>query len=292
MATSIFATGSLLPSFHYPVVVGLAFVQFVALRALGAPLALSTYVPIVVTALLVALLEVRYPNREAWQPSLEDLRTDFSFLVVVQLALPPLVGVFFTTLFLEPARALELPLTRAWPHHWPVALQAVVMIGLVDLMRYWLHRMAHQTDVLWRLHAVHHSVDRLYWLNTSRFHPVEKALQMCLDSLPFLLMGVEPTVLALYYVAYSANGFFQHSNIDLRYGVLNYVVSSAEAHRWHHSREPREANSNYGSTTIVWDLLFGTWYLPPARRVEALGLHDRAFPRSFWGQMRAPYRHR
>lgn len=273
-------------------VVGLAFAQFVALRALGAPLALSTYVPIVVTALLVALMEVRYPSREAWRPSLEDLRTDFSFLVVVQLALPPLAGFFFTTLLLEPARALELPLTRVWPHRWPVAAQAVLMIGLVDLMRYWLHRLAHQTDTLWRLHAVHHSVDRLYWLNTSRFHPVEKALQMCLDSLPFLLMGVEPTVLAVYYVAYSANGFFQHSNIDLRYGVLNYVVSSAEAHRWHHSREPREANSNYGSTTIVWDLLFGTWYLPPSRQVDSLGLHDRTFPRSFWGQMRAPFRHR
>jgi sterol desaturase/sphingolipid hydroxylase (fatty acid hydroxylase superfamily) len=284
--------GSVLPSFHYPVVVGLAFAQFVALRSMGVSLTLSTYLPIVVTALLVALLEARYPNRAAWRPTVEDLRTDFSFLVVVQLALPPVAGFFFTMLLLEPARALELPLARAWPHRWPVVIQVVVMIGLVDLMRYWLHRMAHQTDVLWRLHAVHHSVDRLYWLNTSRFHPIEKALQMCLDSLPFLLMGVEPTVLALYYVAYSANGFFQHSNIDLRYGVLNYVVSSAEAHRWHHSREPREANCNYGSTTIVWDLLFGTWYLPPARQVDALGLHDRTFPRSFWGQMRAPFRHR
>ena len=196
----------------------------------------------------------------------------------MQLALPPLVGVMFATLLVSPAQRLDLPLTRLWPHQWPLAVQAVLMIAAVDFLRYWLHRFAHQNDVLWRLHAVHHSVDRLYWLNTARFHPLEKALQMCLDSLPFLLLGVRPEVLSLYYLAYSTNGFFQHSNIALRYGVLNYVVSSAEAHRWHHSREPREANSNYGSTTIVWDLLFGTFWLPKTDRVGALGLHDRALP--------------
>ena len=282
----------LLPSFHYPSVVVLAFGQFALLRWLGVALGLRTYSSIVTAALAVALLEHLYPSRAEWQPDHHDLRTDFSFLVAVQLALPPLVGVMFATLLVSPAQRLDLPLIHLWPHQWPLAVQTVLMIAAVDLLRYWLHRFAHQNDVLWRLHAVHHSVDRLYWLNTARFHPLEKALQMCLDSLPFLLLGVRPEVLSLYYLAYSTNGFFQHSNIALRYGVLNYVVSSAEAHRWHHSREPREANSNYGSTTIVWDLLFGTFWLPETDRVGALGLHDRRFPRSFWGQLRAPFEHR
>ena len=282
----------LIPSFHYPSVVALSFGQFALLRWLGLSLGISTYTSIVTAALAVALLEHLYPSRTEWQPDRDDLRTDFSFLVAVQLALPPLVGVMFVTLLVSPAQALGVPLTRLWPHGWPFAAQTVLMILTVDFMRYWLHRFAHQNDVLWRLHAVHHSVVRLYWLNTARFHPIEKALQMCLDSLPFLLLGVRPEVLSLYYLAYSTNGFFQHSNIELRYGVLNYVVSSAEAHRWHHSREPREANSNYGSTTIVWDLLFGTFWLPETQRVGPLGLHDRRFPRSFWGQLRAPFEHR
>lgn len=281
---------SWIPSFHYPLVVGAAFAQFMVLRAFGFSLPLCTYVPIVVTALLVAALEVRYPCRTEWQPSAAEVGVDLSFLVLVQLLLPPLVSIVFVNALVEPVHALNLPIRSWWPHSQPVWFQVVLMVGAVDLMRYWLHRMAHETDLLWRLHSVHHSVDRLYWLNTSRFHPVEKTLQMCLDSLPFLLLGVQPTVLSLYYLTYSANGFFQHSNIELRYGVLNYIVSSAEAHRWHHSREPREANSNYGSTTIVWDLLFGTFFLPRSTRVRDLGLHDRTFPRSFWGQMRAPFR--
>jgi sterol desaturase/sphingolipid hydroxylase (fatty acid hydroxylase superfamily) len=163
------------------------------------------------------------------------------------------------------------------------------MVLIVDLMRYWLHRASHQSDVLWRLHAVHHSVGRLYWLNTSRFHVIEKGLQMLCDSLPFLVMGVRPEVLSLYYVTYSTNGFLQHSNIDLRYGFLNYIVGSAETHRWHHSREPRESNNNYGSTLVIWDLVFGTWFLPKGRSVEVLGLRETGYPKSFIGLLLAPF---
>jgi sterol desaturase/sphingolipid hydroxylase (fatty acid hydroxylase superfamily) len=279
-----------LPSFHYPLVMLAAFSSFAALRAAGVSPVVSAYLPIVATAVAVAGLERRYPHRADWQPDGRDIGTDLTFLTIVQLALPPLVGLLFAYGLVGPARAMNLPSTDLWPHGWPLWLQAVLMVLAVDFLRYWLHRAAHETDVLWRLHAVHHSVDRLYWLNTSRFHPIEKALQMCLDSLPFLLLGVHEAVLAMYYLAYATNGFFQHCNIALRYGFLNYIVGSAETHRWHHSREPREANANYGNTVIVWDLLFGTWFLPPTRQVGALGLHDRSFPRTFAGLMRAPFR--
>ena len=102
-------------------------------------------------------------------------------------------------------------------------------------------------------------------------------------------MAVDPTVLALYYLAYATNGFFQHCNINVRYGILNYIVGSAETHRWHHSHVPRESNANYGNTVIVWDVLFGTWFLPSGRgsktRAERSGL-----PEAFLGLMRAPFR--
>ena len=114
-------------------------------------------------------------------------------MIVVQLALPPLVRFLFAYALVEPARSLNLPTARSWPHSWPIWTQAILMVLAVDFMRYWLHRAAHESDTLWRLHSVHHSVEQLYWLNTARFHPIEKALQMCLDSLPFLLMGVDAT---------------------------------------------------------------------------------------------------
>lgn len=273
----------------YPAVMTGAYTLFAALRAAGAPLAAATYAPIVVTALAIALCEWRWPYRREWVPARDEVRLDLTFIAVVQLMLPPLVSLLFMLAIIEPARALQLPVQTWWPHAWPVWAQVVLMILAVDFLRYWLHRAAHETDLLWRLHKVHHSVEQLYWLNTSRFHPIEKALQMLLDSVPFLLMAVDPVVLSLYYLSYATNGFFQHCNIDLRYGLLNYVVGSAETHRWHHSREPREANANYGNTVIVWDLLFGTWFLPADRSIGALGLHQR-LPASFKALMAAPFR--
>ena len=282
-------TSGVLPWLFYPVVVTATFALCVWLRGHGASLGTATYTSIVFAALSVAVLEVWRPHRSTWRPAADEVKTDLGFMTVVQLAFPPVMGFVFTSSLIEPARRLGLPTTGLWPHGWPVWTQVVLMILVVDLLRYWIHRASHETDVLWRLHAVHHSVSQLYWLNTARFHVLEKALQMSADSLPFLLMGVDPVVLSLYYVAYATNGFFQHSNIELRFGPLNYLVSSAEAHRWHHSREPREANANYGSTLIVWDLVFGTWYLPAEREVDALGLHDATYPKSFLGLMRAPF---
>ena len=241
------------------------------------------------TAALVTALESAFPHRAEWRPPTGEVRTDLTFMVVVQLAFPPLMGFLFTYALIKPAAALNLPISRLWPHAWPIWIQAVLMVLVVDFLRYWLHRASHQNDTLWRLHSVHHSVEQLYWLNTARFHPLEKALQMSLDSLPFLLMQRGRGVLALYYLAYATNGFFQHCNITLHYGPLNYIVGSAETHRWHHSRLPRESNANYGNTVIIWDVLFGTWYLPKAREVDHLGLQDPAYPKSFLRLMRAPF---
>jgi sterol desaturase/sphingolipid hydroxylase (fatty acid hydroxylase superfamily) len=273
----------------YPTVIAFAFLLFVLLERSGASLIVSTYVPVLATAALVTVLEWALPHRPEWRPSTSEVGTDLTFMVIVQLAFPPLVGFLFTYALLRPAAALNLPISGLWPHTWPIWIQAILMIFVVDFLRYWLHRAAHENDTLWRLHSVHHSVEQLYWLNTARFHPIEKALQMSLDSLPFLLMQVDARVLALYYVAYATNGFFQHCNIKLLYGPLNYIVGSAETHRWHHSRLPRESNANYGNTVIVWDILFGTWYLPNEREVDQLGLQDRDYPKSFAKLLGAPF---
>jgi len=277
---------------HYPVVVTITFGLFASLQAVGAPLVVSTYLPVLFAAGVVALLEARFPHRAEWRPPPREVTVDLQFMTIVQLAFPPLVGFVFTYALIAPARALDLPVAALWPHDWPIWIQAVLMILVVDFLRYWLHRFAHENDTLWRLHSVHHSVEQLYWLNTARFHLIEKAMQMTLDSLPFLLMAVDPVVLALYYIAYATNGFFQHCNIELRYGPLNYIVGSADTHRWHHSRLARESNANYGNTVIVWDLLFGTWFLPRGSEVAELGLQDPMYPKSFLGLMRAPFRRR
>ena len=249
----------------------------------------ATYVPVVIGALLVTGLEWKYPYRQQWWASKREIGQDILFMALIQGVYPKLLAVtvaFILTRFLQ---VHHLIIEGWWPTHWPVPLQMLFMMVLADGLRYWLHRWAHEWEPLWRFHAVHHSPHKLYWLNVGRFHPIDKGLQVFLDTLPFLFLGVGEEVLGLYVVCYASNGFFQHCNIDLRLGVLNYLISGPELHRWHHSMVKKESNHNYGNNLIVWDLVFGTWYLPKEREVQELGLVNRQYPLAFLEQMSVPF---
>ncbi|HNA27070.1 MAG TPA: hypothetical protein PKL10_16585 [Nitrospira sp.] len=47
---------------------------------------------------------------------------------------------------------------------------------------------------------------------------MDKSLQFVCDALPFIALGVQEDVLSAYVVWYAVNGFFQHSNVDVRLG--------------------------------------------------------------------------
>jgi sterol desaturase/sphingolipid hydroxylase (fatty acid hydroxylase superfamily) len=275
-----------LPYLWYPLLFAGAIAAFAAMLAAGMNLVLATYVPILVTALVIVGLELRFPERLDWRPHRSDVVSDTAFMAFVQILLARLLAAL--AVFAIAAWMHEHAPSPWWPHDWPLGAQMVAMVLLVDFMRYWVHRACHTYTPLWRLHEVHHSPDILYTLNVGRFHPLEKVLQFGCDGLPFLLLGVAPEVIGGYFLLYAVNGFFQHSNLHLRYGWLNYVVGSAETHRWHHARDPRTASCNFGNTTLVWDLLFGTWYLPGP--VDDIGITDRTYPKGFWAQMLTPFR--
>jgi sterol desaturase/sphingolipid hydroxylase (fatty acid hydroxylase superfamily) len=277
-----------LPYVWYPLFVGGAIVAFGAILAAGHPIPAAAYLPVIAVGFVIVALEWWFPERFEWRARWPDIKADALFMALVQVALPQAL-VVLTVLALADWRHAHAQ-SEWWPHAWPLAAQAILMVLAVDFVRYWLHRACHRFDVLWRLHEVHHSPDILYVLNVGRFHPLEKMLHFSLDTVPFLLLGVAPEVIACYFLLYSVNGLFQHSNVRLRYGWLNYLVGSAETHRWHHSRDPRTAACNFSNTTIVWDLVFGTWHLPG--QAGDIGIMDRSYPKDFWSQMWTPFQSR
>lgn len=277
-----------LPYVWYPAFFAGAMAAFSAMLQAGAPLVLSTYLPVFVVAVAIVVLERWFPERLQWRPSRSDVVSDMAFMAVVQIALPRIFGLIAILAIAQWAH--EHAPSSLWPHSWPLWAQIAAMVLAVDLMRYWIHRACHTWTPLWRLHEVHHSPEILYTLNVGRFHPAEKLLHFACDTAPFLLLGVRAEVIAGYFLVYAVNGFFQHSNVRLRYGWLNYVVGSAETHRWHHARDWRVAQCNYGNSTILWDLLFGTWYLPRDGRQVEIGIMDRAYPKGFLAQMLSPFR--
>ena len=277
-----------LPWMAYPGGMVASFFVYALLDGQGAPVVVSAYVAVVLGAAAVTALEFVIPYDAAWQPDASDVKNDLLFMVTVQMVLPQTLTLLAGVGMVRYLSASNWPVA-IWPHNLPLAVQVGLMLLVAEFFRYWLHVAAHNTELLWRLHAVHHSQHKLYWLNVGRFHPIEKALQYTLDLLPFILIGVNEAVLALYFVFYGVNGFFQHSNINARYGLLNYIVSGAELHRWHHSKLAEESNRNYGNNLILWDLVFRSWFLPKDRRVTDLGLINRSYPLGFGAQMMTPF---
>jgi sterol desaturase/sphingolipid hydroxylase (fatty acid hydroxylase superfamily) len=274
----------------YPVLMMLGIKLHYLLLVYDWSLELATYIPITIGALIITALELKFSYRNEWIADRNDLANDVSFMVLVQILLPKFLSFFVAITLLQALKTNELTFSNLWPHDWPNGVQVLLMLLSADFLRYWLHRAAHEWNgPLWRLHAVHHSPKKLYWVNVGRFHPIEKAIQYFFDALPFIILGVSKEVLALYFVFYSINGFFQHCNIRLRLGWLNYVVSGPELHRWHHSRKIKESNNNYGNNFIVWDLLFGTYFLPKDRVVGELGLLNRNYPLGFLSQLKTPF---
>ena len=273
----------------YPVIMAMAALLFTVLIKADDNLLVATIVPVWSSLLFIIILERLMPYNSEWKPALKDYLNDGLYLLFVQTIIPQ-IFVWMTALgLLYLVHNNGLQLDGLWPKTWPLWEQKILIIFLSDFLRYWLHRLSHNVPILWRLHAVHHSVTKMYWLNTSRFHPLEKALQFLMDVFPFMLLGVSEEVIALHLVLYGVNGFFQHCNINLCFGWLNYIVSSTEHHRWHHSKEISESNNNYGNNVIVWDILFGSFYLPKKRKVQTLGLLNPNYPKSFFKQLFTPF---
>lgn len=269
----------------YQAVMAGSVLLFVLAEAAGVGSQVASYAVVAVAAIAILVLEAIRPYRSSWQPDRSTVANDAAFLALVQMLLPMFLSAAVVFGVASMGNDVETALHDLWPHRWPIVAQVMLMLVVGDALRYWLHRAFHTWQSMWRFHAVHHSPKELYWLNVGRFHPIEKGGQLILDSLPFVIVGVEPGVLAGYFVFYAVNGFFQHSNCRVRLGPLNWIVSGPELHRWHHSRRIAESNNNYGNNLIVWDAIFGTRFLPENDEVGELGLINRAYPQSFLSQM-------
>ncbi|MBN8521960.1 MAG: sterol desaturase family protein [Alphaproteobacteria bacterium] len=153
-----------------------------------------------------------------------------------------------------------------WPRTWP--LWGQVMLGLMaaEFMLYWKHRLAHEWYPLWRFHAIHHSVTRLWVVNTGRFHFVD-SLTGVLSAMTILILLGAPVEVVVWVSAVTAFiGVLTHCNVEMRFGVISRAFNTPELHRWHHSQDLREGNKNYGENLVLWDQIFGTYFRDETRR--------------------------
>ena len=181
---------------------------------------------------------------------------------------------------------------QLWPTDWPLLAQLLLALVIGEFGTYWIHRLMHESAFLWRFHAAHHSAPRLYWLNAGRFHPLDLFAQQFLGVTPLVLLGADMRIIALHTLFTAVHGMFQHCNVDIRLGPLNWFFSMAELHRWHHSKRLVEADTNYGANIIWWDIVFRSRFSPSDREPPTeIGIETLPnFPGGYWAQLASPFR--
>jgi sterol desaturase/sphingolipid hydroxylase (fatty acid hydroxylase superfamily) len=243
----------------------------------------------------IALLERVHPLHRSWLHSKGDLSVDVRHALTIGSSLA-LAGPITLAMGVAIAGWLSERFGMGlWPDAWPLLAQLGAALVVGELPQYWVHRLEHERPWLWRFHALHHSAPRLYWLNAARFHPIDILMNYVPSYLLLIALGCSPSILALFGLVSAVHGNFQHANLQLRCGPLNWLFSMAELHRWHHSTLLDESNTNYGQQMIVWDVVFGTRFLPKGRRPpEEIGLTGglSAFPMTYLAQLASPFRWR
>jgi sterol desaturase/sphingolipid hydroxylase (fatty acid hydroxylase superfamily) len=183
--------------------------------------------------------------------------------------------------------------TGLWPSYWPVWLQVVLAILVADVGITLAHFASHRINFLWRLHAVHHSVTRMYGFNGLMKHPLHQAIEGVAGLGPLLLLGMPPFIAAILGYAIAINLLLQHSNVDIRLGWLRYFFAWAPVHRFHHIRYGTAGDVNFGFFTNLWDHLLGTAFYTQRYRITSddLGIGSRPdFPTQYIAQLVDPFK--
>lgn len=159
----------------------------------------------------------------------------------------------------------------------PVFVQSILVTVLVtlavDLGTFVAHRLHHALPILWEMHAVHHSAERLTFFTAHRVHPLEALLRgaiqgvltgLVLASLSLAFGRVAPLLtvwgMGVGFLAFSFTNNLLHCHVPVRYPRwLRHFVLSPHIHHLHHSRAPIHRDRNFGAIFPYWDRLCGTY---------------------------------
>lgn len=227
------------------------------------------------------VLEWKIPYRKDWRLSDGQLGVDIGHTILnkglVQFFIVQLLGL-----------NLIDSSGNTFAQQYPMIVQVVAGLVLSEIGLYAAHRIAHEWPVLWRFHAVHHSVKKLWLVNTGRFHFIDSFASV-FASMPFLIFsGISMDAIVWVSATTAYIGILTHCNVDMRCGILNYVFNTPNLHRWHHSTEVEEGNTNYGENLMLWDQLCGTFLYKKDEDIDRIGIKDH-MPAKFVDQLKMPF---
>ncbi len=269
------------------------FVPFMILGLNGAAFAVvyngNSYAwlaPLLAVALLAVFLAERVsPAFGMWNEDHGDQPATVLHAIVYEIS--NINGVL-----LIPVIVWLFPFQGIWPTDWPLIVQLLMALVVADFVFMMVHYVSHRVPVLWRLHAVHHGVPRLYGLNGLVRHPLHQTIDMVLGTAPLVIMGMPVDVAVLLGFVVSIQLLVQHANVDYALGPFRNHLSIGQLHHLHHVNWGKEGDCNFGLFLTLWDRMLGTFQPEPSRPIQA---HDMGvdevpdFPKGYIQQLIFPF---
>lgn len=162
-------------------------------------------IPVIAGYGLFALFLERWmPFEKNWVDG-NDWNLDFTYYIINYLIK---VSAQFTLIWLSS--------TVAFPQWFPTTLpfwvQVITALIIIDFFLFFVHWQSHRYEWLWKLHAIHHSSERLYFMNGDKRHALHQILEGSSPGIILcLLIGTpQPVVVA-------ALGNSRHQHDDATY---------------------------------------------------------------------------
>lgn len=169
----------------------------------------------------------------------------------------------------------------------PAIVQYLIMFIIADFIQWNTHRLLHAVPKLWEYHKLHHSVEEMGFAAHMRYHWMETIIYKSIQYIPLAMLGFGIKDFFVLHIIAVAIGHLNHSNINISYGPLKYILNSPTMHIWHHAKDlPIKSGVNFGISLSLWDYLFKTAYIPKSGRDIVLGFEDiESYPKDFVGQV-------
>lgn len=254
---------------------------------------LTNWAPYIGYMVLFTILEKRWPIRPT-RGVLQSLKTEYGFIIGTRLwhfAFFIILAPFIKMVYYEP---LLPSLTEA---HW--AIQFIILLMVSEFVFYCYHVALHKIPFLWNFHRIHHSIEDVSAVNGNlRYHVVESALNFLFYLGPVLKVGFSDDVVFVFVMIQFFINAWTHCNLNWTYGKFNHYIVTTQIHQFHHNGNPPH-DVNYGNMTVLFDKLFGSFYLPKDDAYpERLGLDlsiktDEDYPYpvvGYWKQQLYPIR--
>ncbi|UFH53999.1 sterol desaturase family protein [Spirosoma sp. KNUC1025] len=134
-------------------------------------------------------------------------------------------------------------------------------IGLLiatDFVWYWYHRLAHEINIFWAVHVVHHQSEDFNYTVSARITIFQAVVRTGFWSI-LPVIGFPAEMITTILLVHGLYPFFIHTRTIGKLGWLEYVLVTPSHHRVHHASNPQYLDKNYGDMFIIWDKLFGTF---------------------------------